>query len=150
MQHHKPQHLEALDRANAVRRRRYAIRRVIRGRHLSVCALFTEAGLPPADRDLIAPLELGELLAWGYRIGNGDTVAKRVLAATGGDGRKQLAKSTKLKALSSSRLADLVGALEAIVPDACQGADSLEALLTLHGVSSLEELEESLADRAAA
>lgn len=144
MAHHKPQHLSALDRANEVRRRRYIIRRQVRARRLDVRALFTEHGLPAEDRALLAKQEVGELLTWGYRIG--DTVRKRVLENTGDPsaGRKALARSTKLRALSPTRRDALLEALAATAPDACVGAATLEQLLADHRVRSIDQLEAKL------
>lgn len=114
----RPQHLEALDQANRVRRRRYAIRRRVKGRELSLTALFITDGLPAADAELIAGREVRELLEWGYRIG--DTVSRRILR------HAEIKATMPLEALSPSRREDLLELVRAVAPEACQGAERLE------------------------
>lgn len=111
----RPQHLEALDRANLIRRRRYAIRRRVKDRRLSLTALFTPEGLEAHDAELLAGREIKELLEWGYRVG--DTVSRRILK------HAEVKPILSLEALSEQRRAALVEFIEQIAPEACTGAD---------------------------
>lgn len=119
-QDRRPQHLRALDRANDVRRRRYAIARRVKQRELATTALFTADGLTASDAALIADHEVRELLEWGYRIGS--TVSRRILELA------EVRGTLKLRALSEPRRDDLVAAIRDVAPDACTGHGTLAEL----------------------
>lgn len=113
----RPQHLEALDRANLIRRRRYALRRRVLKRQLSLTALFTPDGLEHADAELIATTSIKDLLEWGHRVG--DTVSRKIL------NHADVKPGLGLEALSGKRREKLVELIESVAPEACTGADSI-------------------------
>lgn len=118
----RPQHLEALERANEVRRRLYAIRRTVVNRRVSLAAVILPRRLEHADAELVDARPVIEVLKWGWRIG--PTVARRIMNTA------DIAPTATLKVgdLAPSRREALVGALEALAPDALEGTRELEAI----------------------